>query len=146
MEYIHWAGREDCSAVSRLGFGTTRFQQSDLNSDQGLEKCAELVLYAIEKGINYFDVAPTYSNGFAEKILGNAFCRTAAPVYIAAKTGLSIDRTSDDVLRRIDSSLKLLHKDKLDFYHIWSVMDWAQYVTICESGGWTVLGRLRNGG
>ena len=52
MEYIHWAGREDCSAVSRLGFGTTRFQQSDLNSDQGLEKCAELVLYAIEKGIN----------------------------------------------------------------------------------------------
>lgn len=135
MKYIHWADREDCPAVSRLGFGTTRFQQSDLSSDQGLEKCVELVLYAIEKGINYFDVAPTYSNGFAEKILGDAFRCTAAPVYIAAKTGLSIDRTSDDVLRRIDSSLKLLHKDKIDFYHIWSVMDWAQYMTICESGG-----------
>lgn len=135
MEYVHWAGREDCPSVSRLGFGTTRFFQSDLNTAEGFEKCVDLVTYAISKGINYFDVAPTYSNGLAEKILGEAFSHVRTPVYVAAKTGLSIDKTSDDVLRRIDSSLRLLSRDKIDFYHIWSVMDWTQYLTICERGG-----------
>ena len=86
MEYVRWAGREDCPSVSRLGFGTTRFLQSDLNTVEGFEKCVELVTYAIGKGINYFDVAPTYSNGLAEKILGEALFRASASVYFAAKT------------------------------------------------------------
>ena len=66
MQYVRWAGREDCPFLSRLGFGSTRFLQSDLNTTEGFEKCVELVTYAIGKGINYFDVAPTYSNGLAE--------------------------------------------------------------------------------
>ena len=135
MEYIHWADREDGPVVSRLGFGTTRFLQSDLNTQEGFERCVELVEYAIKKGINYFDVAPTYSNGLAEKILGVAFRHTSEPLYIAAKTGLMIDRTSDDVLRRIESSLKALNRDRIEFYHVWSVMDWDQYEAVCKNGG-----------
>lgn len=135
MEYIRWGGREDGPLVSRLGFGTTRFQQSDLSTGEGFEKCVRLVGYAIEKGINYFDVAPTYSNGMSEKILGEAFRRTSSPVYIAAKTGLMIDKTSDDALRRIHSSLMTLGREKIDFYHVWSVMGWEEYRTVSSKDG-----------
>lgn len=135
MEYIHWGDRKKMPLVSRLGFGTTRFQQEDLQTGDGFRRCVELVNYAIDKGINYFDVAPTYANGLAEKILGTAFQNTKSSTYVAAKTGLMIDKTADDVLNRIDSSLHNLHKDKIDFYHVWSVMDWSQYTEIRKSGG-----------
>ena len=76
MIYSKWGGREDAPEISRLGFGTTRFNPLHLKEEKGLLKCVELVEYAIEKGINYFDVAPTYSYGYAEKILGDAFKNT----------------------------------------------------------------------
>ena len=135
MIYSKWGGREDAPEISRLGFGTTRFNPLHLKEEKGLLKCVELVEYAIEKGINYFDVAPTYSYGYAEKILGDAFKNTKKEVYLAAKTGLMIDKTADDVLKRIDSSLKLLNKENIDFYHIWSVMNYEQYQTVLKTGG-----------
>lgn len=135
MKYVHWANRKEYPLISRLGFGTTKFIQEDLKDQNGFNRCIELVEYAIEKGINYFDVAPTYSNGMAEKILGTAFNKTDKPIYIAAKSGLMIDKTSDDVLKRIDNSIDLLKRDKLDFYHIWSVMNWQQYTEVCKAGG-----------
>lgn len=135
MKCIHWANREDCPLVSRLGFGTTKFLQEDLIDQKGINRCIDLVEYAIEKGINYFDVAPTYANGLAERILGEAFQNTSQPIYIAAKSGLMIDNTADEILRRIYASLGLLKRDKIDFYHVWSVMNRQQYIEICKEGG-----------
>ena len=137
MQYIHWAGKQNNPLVSRLGFGTTRFFQSDLQDRAGLSRCVELVEYAIEKGINYFDVAPTYSNGYAEQILGEAFRNVTNRdnIYVAAKTGLVIDRTSDQVLRRIDNTLSVLGKSKIEYYHVWNVVTLSQYAEICKEGG-----------
>lgn len=135
MKYVAWGGKQGNPLVSRLGFGTTRFLQSDLKDDTGFERCVDLVKYAISKGINYFDVAPTYANGQAERILGEAFKGITQPVYVAAKSGLMIDKTSDDIRRRIDQSLQTLQKNKIDFYHLWSVLNWSQYETIMEKGG-----------
>ena len=133
MIYRSWAGSGP--AVSRLGFGCTRFPQECLQTQQGIHSCVSLVEYAIEKGINYFDVAPTYSNGYAEQILGLAFQHTVKPIYVAAKSGLSIDRTADSLLKRLDTSLKLLHRDTIDFFHIWSVMGYEQYQEVIKPGG-----------
>lgn len=135
MKYAHWGGRSEGPLVSRLGFGTTRFRPQDLGDTAGLERCEALVAYAIEKGINYFDVAPTYSYGFAEEILGRAFSKTADTVYVAAKSGLMIDKTGRDILNRIENSMRVLRRDHLDFYHIWSVMNLNEYNTILKKGG-----------
>lgn len=135
MIYSEWGGREDGPRISKLGFGTTRFPQEWLMDKAGFQACAALVEYAIEKGINYFDVAPTYSNGYAESILGSVFVNTKKPVYIAAKSGLMIDRTADEIRRRIDASLKMLHARRLDFYHIWSVRNMSEYQEILKPGG-----------
>ena len=132
---MYWGNREDCPLVSRLGFGTTKFNQEDLKDQKGLKSCVELVEYAIQKGINYFDVAPPYANGNAEKKLGKAFQNADKPIYVAAKSGLMIDKTADDILRRIDTSMGLLKRDKIDFYHIWSVMNWQQYLEVRKDGG-----------
>ncbi len=96
MIYTAWAGAGP--SVSHLGFGCTRFLQEDLQDEAGIHRCVGLVEYAIDKGINYFDAAPTYANGFAEKILGTAFKHSSKPVYVAAKSGLTIDRTADALL------------------------------------------------
>lgn len=111
------------------------FSEKWLKDKSGFQACAELVEYAIEQGINYFDVAPTYSNGYAESILGEVFANTRKQIYIAAKSGLMIDRTADDIRRRIDVSLKILHTERLDFYHIWSVMNMREYQEILKPGG-----------
>lgn len=134
MEYVKWAGKEDL-LVSRLGFGTTRFNLSDLKDDAGINRCAELVLHAVSCGINYFDVAPTYSFGQAEKILGRAFAQVKTRLYVAGKSGLSIDSTAEDILRRIDCSLKTLGVDFLDFYQLWSIMNLEQYRQILQPQG-----------
>lgn len=135
MIYSNWGGVTGSPLVSRLGFGTTRYKAEDLQDEAGIDRCSRLALYAIEKGINYFDVAPTYSYGYAEKILGNAFRRTDRKIYVAAKTGLTIDRTADDLQRRLDNSLTTLSREKIDFYYMWSVMNMEQYGEIISPGG-----------
>lgn len=135
MIYASWGGRRDSPAVSRLGFGTTRFPARDLQDQEGRRRCVELVEHALDKGINYFDVSPTYANGHAESILGAAFLHARKHVCVAAKSGLSIDRTAHDLRARLDASLKMLQQDRVDFYYLWSVMDWNQYRQIMEPGG-----------
>ena len=51
--------------ASAVGFGGMRFDEEKSN-----EKNAELLLYAKDKGINYFDTAPMYGEGMAERALG----------------------------------------------------------------------------
>ena len=135
MIYSRWGNREDGPLVSKLGFGTTRFNPEDIVNEKGRARCSELVEYAIEKGINYFDVAPTYSNGYAEEILGNAFMHVKNTVYVAAKTGLMIDKTCSEARRRIEQSLKLLHRERIDFYHIWSVLNLEQLEEVLRKDG-----------
>lgn len=134
MIYTNWAGHKDLT-VSRLGFGTTRFNIADLKDEAGLNRCVELVLHAIERGINYFDVAPTYSFGQAEKILGRAFAQVKNPVHVACKSGLTIDKTSEDILRRVEVSIKTLNVDCIDIYQIWSIMNLEEYQTALQPKG-----------
>ena len=44
--------------VSAVGLGTMRYDDTDVSAGR-LEECAEIPLYAYEKGINYFDTAPS---------------------------------------------------------------------------------------
>ena len=53
--------------VSAIGFGGMRFA-----NPKDLDASAEMMVYALEKGINYFDTAPMYFNGKSEEIFGHA--------------------------------------------------------------------------
>jgi len=118
--------------VSVLGLGTSRLSGKEFDFKVNVE----LVHRALELGINYFDTAPTYASGMSEKILGAAFQEYKEKKFmVASKSMLSMDPSADDVLRRIDSSLKTLHVEKIDFFHMWSVLTLDQYKRIIAPGG-----------
>lgn len=112
--------------VSAVGMGTMRYSEEDINAGN-LDKCAEVVLYAHEKGINFFDSAPFYCQDKSETITGMALSQLKRDsFYISSKVNLNtLDNktTSDDFRRRLENSLKRLKVDYLDFYYLWCMLD-----------------------
>lgn len=112
--------------VSSIGMGTMRYDDEDINAGR-LDKCADVVLYAHEKGINFFDSAPFYCQDQSETITGMALSQLPRDsYYISSKINLNtLDNktTADDFRRRLENSLKRLKVDYLDFYYLWCMLD-----------------------
>jgi predicted aldo/keto reductase-like oxidoreductase len=70
-----------------------------------------IVSEAVDRGINYFDVAPTYGN--AQERLGPALQPYRNQVFLACKEE---DWTKDGSAKLLDESLRLLRTDHLDLY------------------------------
>lgn len=114
--------------ISAMGLGGMRF-----NKDE--DYAVEIIRKANELGINYFDTAPFYINDKSEDIFGKALKNMPRDFYISTKSGIFNEPTSEDVRRRIEKSLKRLGVHKIDFYHMWCVMDLNQYEKIMAPGG-----------
>lgn len=71
------------------------------------------VAWAVEHGINYFDVAPSY--GDAQLKMGNSFAPYRKDMYLACKTQ---KRLREDARREFEESMKLLHTDYFDVYQL----------------------------
>ena len=63
--------------ISLLGFGMMRLPNNQ-------EEVNQLVDYAIEHGVNYFDTAPMYMGGQSEVLTGNALSRYPRNKYYVA--------------------------------------------------------------
>jgi len=82
------------------------------------EHAKEVVAEAVEKGINYFDVAPTY--GDAELKLGPALKPFRDKCFLACKT---IRRDRAGAKEELDNSLKNLKTDHFDLYQLHAISD-----------------------
>ena len=82
------------------------------------EHAKKVVAEAVEKGINYFDVAPTY--GDAELKLGPALEPFRDKCFLACKT---IKRDKAGAKEELDNSLKNLRTDYLDLYQLHAITD-----------------------
>ena len=89
-----------------------------------------LVGYAIERGINYFDVAPSY--GDAQQLQGPALAPFRKNVYLACKTG---KRTREEARRELLDSLKALQTDYFDIYQLHGVTTQEDVDTIFGPDG-----------
>ena len=94
------------------------------------EEAARSVEFAIDAGINYFDVAPTYGN--AEDMLGPALEPYRDDVFLACKTQ---ERTRDGALAELDRSLTKMRTDRFDLYQHHAVTKIADVETILGPGG-----------
>ena len=72
---------------------------------------SNIVAEAVDRGINYFDVAPTYGN--AQERLGPALEPYRKKVFLACKQE---DWTKDGSAKLLDESLRLLRTDHVDLY------------------------------
>jgi predicted aldo/keto reductase-like oxidoreductase len=106
--------------VSEIGFGTTRLDESN----------AELVLDAIDKGLNYIDTASGYGRGATEEALGGVLKGRRDLVFIATKAS-RIGRYSGKEAARFlersaEQSLKKLRTDVLDVLMLHGVREAEQ--------------------
>ncbi|MGQ9455162.1 MAG: aldo/keto reductase [Armatimonadota bacterium] len=74
-----------------------------------------LVGEAVERGINYFDVAPSYGRGEAEERFGTALAAKRSRVFLACKTAR---RDRAGAAEELQTSLKRLKTDYLDLYQL----------------------------
>lgn len=77
------------------------------------EAAERYVAQAVEKGINYFDIAPSYGN--AQERLGPALARYRKDVYLACKTQ---QRDAAGAERELLASLEQLQTDHFDVYQL----------------------------
>jgi predicted aldo/keto reductase-like oxidoreductase len=110
--------------LSMIGFGGIVVR--DATSEQAAQRVKE----AIDYGINYFDVAPTY--GDAEVMLGPALAPYRKDVFLACKTTM---RTRDDARKELETSLDRLETDHFDLYQLHAVTKMEDVDTIFGKGG-----------
>jgi aryl-alcohol dehydrogenase-like predicted oxidoreductase len=116
--------------MSELCFGAMTFGGKGFwkNVGQVEQKGAnELVKTAIDGGINFFDTADVYSEGWSEKILGKALGNKRKDIVLATKvrgrTGAGpndIGLSRKHIIDSCNASLKRLNTDYIDLYQVHS--------------------------
>lgn len=126
MRVNHNTGDE----VSILGYGMMRLpmltQTDGVNETKVIdqEKVNELVDYAIEHGVNYYDTSPVYCQGKSEEATGIALSRHPRDKYFIA-TKLSNFSPStharEESIKMFENSLVNLRTDYVDYLLLHSV-------------------------
>lgn len=111
-------------SLSLIGFGgivVMGAEQSEAN---------RRVRAAFDRGINYFDVAPSY--GDAEDRLGPALVGLREQVFLACKTG---KRDRAGAAAELRDSLRRLQTDRFDLYQLHAVSSVEEAETCLAPGG-----------
>ena len=98
--------------ISLLGFGMMRLPNNQ-------EEVNQLVDYAIEHGVNYFDTAPMYMGGQSEVLMGNALSRHPREKYFVATKMSNQNPRSwsfDESKAMYERSMEKLKVDYIDYY------------------------------
>jgi len=118
--------------LSALGFGCMRFHKGIGGID--MKRTEEVVMRAIEGGVNYFDTAWIYQG--SEEALGSIFekHRVREKIYIATKLPLVYVKGPDDFDRFFSQSLKRLRTDHVDYYLMHMITDSDQWARLKSWG------------
>ena len=98
----------------------------------GQKRAEATVARSIDRGINYFDVAPFYGAGEAETKLGAALGSRRKDVFLACKT---LERTAAGAQRELEHSLRALRTDHLDLYQFHAVTEKSEVQAIFDRAG-----------
>ena len=98
--------------ISLLGFGMMRLPNNQ-------DEVNQLVDYAIEHGVNYFDTAPVYMGGQSEVLMGNALARHPRDKFYVATKMSNMGPQSwafEESKRMYERSMEKLRVDHIDYY------------------------------
>jgi len=112
--------------LSVIGFGgivVCGMEQKDANA---------IVAEAVDRGVNYFDVAPSYFKGEAEEKLGAALEPFRSQAFLACKTTRRDAKGAQDEL---EQSLKRLRTDHFDLYQFHGITKMEDVDAIFKPGG-----------
>lgn len=118
-----------------LGLGTSRFPINGPSDHSGIEKSVDIVLKALELGVNYIDTSYSYSAGMAQAVLKKAFQRTQNPFDVTVKVMYDIDKTADAARKRVELQLEEMGLERAKFFTCWSIWNYEIFERIMEKGG-----------
>ena len=106
--------------LSLLGFGCGAVGGLMVRGDPADQE--RTIARALAAGVNYFDTAVQYGDGESERNLGRILQRLKpANVVVGTKVRLRPGdeiRIADAVAESLDASLKRLHRDHVDIFHL----------------------------
>ncbi|MBR6396779.1 MAG: aldo/keto reductase [Lachnospiraceae bacterium] len=111
--------------LSQLGYGCMRFTKKGTGID--LDKTEKEIMYAYEKGINYFDTAYIYPG--SEEALGEILNRNhiREKVNIATKLPQYIMKNEALIEKNFNEELKRLKTDYIDYYLMHMFTDYSEW-------------------
>ena len=110
--------------LSIIGFGGI------VVMDEETGAASNIVAEAVDRGINYFDVAPSYGN--AQERLGPALAPYRNKCFLACKTD---GRMKDDSRAQLEESLRLLKTDHVDLYQFHALTKMTDLDKVLGPGG-----------
>jgi aryl-alcohol dehydrogenase-like predicted oxidoreductase len=110
--------------LSILGFGGIVVMNEDPNAAKNI------VAEAVDRGINYFDIAPSYGN--AQERLGPALAPYRKNCFLACKTE---GRMKEDSRKQLEESLRLLETDHVDLYQFHALTRMTDLDKVLGPGG-----------
>jgi len=110
--------------LSIIGFGGIVVMNEDPAA------ASNIVAEAVDRGVNYFDIAPSYGN--AQERLGPALAPYRKNCFLACKTE---GRMKDDSRAQLENSLKLLKTDHVDLYQFHGLTKMAELDKVLGPGG-----------
>jgi len=98
--------------------------------DESAKDSSRYVSWAIDQGINYFDVAPGYGN--AQNMLGPALEQYRNDIFLSCKSN---KRDAISARTDLENSLELLHTDHFDLYQLHAMSTMEELETVTGPGG-----------
>jgi aryl-alcohol dehydrogenase-like predicted oxidoreductase len=133
---IQGAGKSPSNPIAKRALGKTGEKLSMIGfggivvMDESPDAAANVVAEAVDRGINYFDIAPSYGN--AQERLGPALAPYRKNVFLACKTE---GRTKDDSRKQLEESLRLLKTDHVDLYQFHALTKMKELDQVLGPGG-----------
>lgn len=119
--------------LSALGFGCMRFPTTAGRID--IDASEQLIIEAVERGVNYLDTAYLYNGN--EAALGEIFARNLGlrdKVHIATKLPMARCKTAADVDKYFGRSLERLRTDHIDYYLVHNITSVAVWEHLSSLG------------
>ena len=103
--------------ISVVGLGCWAFAGGTTWGFQSDSDSMDTIAAARDCGINFFDTAEAYGDGYSETVLGKALKKSRAAVIVASKFNAKSQQKSD-VIEACERSLQRLQTDYIDLYQI----------------------------
>lgn len=105
-----------------LAFGTGRLPEMELHKKKIPDQDAidQMIQYAADNGVNYFDTAPLYCSSQCEQAVGKAVRTFRDRIYLGGKLSAE-DMKADRCRQALMTTLKNLQTDYLDYYLLWGI-------------------------
>ena len=132
------------SRVRRFNkLGRTGLEISDISFGAAGVRSADVIRFAYDRGINYFDCAEMYQNGRAERKIGKAIKGIRDKVYITSKVETEPDWKRGRTMRSLEGSLRRLQTDYIDVFFCHAVNDvarlkspeWSEFIALAKKQG-----------